>query len=101
METKPYLIFKQNGLLWGVEVACVREIFFLPELKPIAEAPPDILGRSILGGISAVMDLNLRFGICGTSIVWQIERLLYNGKKFELPSLLMKLPKLSRSRKMQ
>ncbi|MEG4862602.1 MULTISPECIES: chemotaxis protein CheW [unclassified Microcoleus] len=63
METKPYLIFKQNGLLWGVEVACVREIFFLPELTPIAEAPPDIVGAiDLRGSILPVMDLNLRFG---------------------------------------
>lgn len=63
METKPYLIFKQNGLLWGVEVACVREIFFLPELTPIAEAPEDIVGAiDLRGSILPVMDLNLRFG---------------------------------------
>jgi len=50
METKPYLIFKQNGLLCGVEVGCVREIFFLPELTPIAEAPQDIVGAIDLRG---------------------------------------------------
>ncbi|MEG4392435.1 chemotaxis protein CheW [Microcoleus sp. BROC3] len=67
METKPYLIFKQNGLLCGVEVGCVREIFFLPELKPIAEAPQDIVGAiDLRGRILPVMDLNLRFGY-----VWQ------------------------------
>ncbi len=63
METKPYLIFKQNGLLCGVEVGCVREIFFLPELTPIAEAPQDIVGAiDLRGSILPVMDLNLRFG---------------------------------------
>ncbi|MBE9093478.1 chemotaxis protein CheW [Tychonema sp. LEGE 07203] len=63
METKPYLIFKQNGLLCGVEVGCVREIFFLPELAPIAEAPQDIVGAiDLRGSILPVMDLNLRFG---------------------------------------
>lgn len=67
METKPYLIFKQNGLLCGVEVGCVREIFFLPELTPIAEAPQDIVGAiDLRGEILPVMDLNLRFGY-----VWQ------------------------------
>jgi len=67
METKPYLIFKQNGLLCGVEVGCVREIFFLPELTPIAEAPQDIVGAiDLRGSILPVMDLNLRFGY-----VWQ------------------------------
>ena len=67
MRTKPYLIFKQNGLLCGVEVGCVREIFFLPELQPIAEAPQDIVGAiDLRGSILPVMDLNLRFGY-----VWQ------------------------------
>lgn len=63
METKPYLIFEHNGLLCGVEVGCVREIFFLPELTPIAEAPEDIVGAiDLRGSILPVMDLNLRFG---------------------------------------
>ncbi|MEG4231246.1 chemotaxis protein CheW [Microcoleus sp. Pol11C3] len=63
METKPYLIFKQNGLLYGVEVGCVREIFFLPELTRIAEAPQDIVGAiDLRGEILPVMDLNLRLG---------------------------------------
>jgi purine-binding chemotaxis protein CheW len=67
METKPYLIFEHNGLLCGVEVGCVREIFFLPELTPIAEAPQDIVGAiDLRGSILPVMDLNLRFGY-----VWQ------------------------------
>ncbi|MEG4284498.1 chemotaxis protein CheW [Microcoleus sp. A006_D1] len=67
METKPYLIFEQNGLLCGVEVGCVREIFFLPELTPIAQAPQDIVGAiDLRGEILPVMDLNLRFGY-----VWQ------------------------------
>jgi len=63
METKPYLIFEHNGLLCGVEVGCVREIFFLPELTTIAEAPEDIVGAiDLRGSILPVMDLNLRFG---------------------------------------
>jgi purine-binding chemotaxis protein CheW len=67
METKPYLIFEQNGLLCGLEVGYVREIFFLPELTPIAEAPQDIVGAiDLRGDILPVMDLNLRFGY-----VWQ------------------------------
>lgn len=67
METKPYLIFEQNGFLYGVEAYCVREIFFLPELTAIAEAPQDIVGAiDLRGEILPVMDLNLRFGY-----VWQ------------------------------
>ena len=67
MEIKPYLIFKQNGFLWGVEACYVREIFFLPELTAIAEAPQDIVGAiDLRGEVLPVMDLNLRFGY-----VWQ------------------------------
>jgi purine-binding chemotaxis protein CheW len=67
METQPYLIFEQNGFLCGVEACCVREIFFLPELTAIAEAPQDIVGAiDLRGEILPVMDLNLRFGY-----VWQ------------------------------
>ena len=67
METKPYLIFEQNGFLYGVEAYSVREIFFLPELTAITEAPQDIVGAiDLRGEILPVMDLNLRFGY-----VWQ------------------------------
>ncbi len=67
METIPYLIFEQNSFLYAVEVCCVREIFFLPELTAIAEAPQDIVGAiDLRGEILPVMDLNLRFGY-----VWQ------------------------------
>ncbi|MEG4970657.1 chemotaxis protein CheW [Microcoleus sp. B6-A1] len=67
METKPYLIFEQNGFLCGIEACYVREIFFLPELTTIAEAPQDIVGAiDLRGEILPVMDLNLRFGY-----VWQ------------------------------
>ena len=67
MDTTPYLIFEQNGFLCGVEACCVREIFFLPELTAVAEAPEDIVGAiDLRGEILPVMDLNLRFGY-----VWQ------------------------------
>lgn len=63
METKPYLIFGQNGSLYGVEALAVQEIFFLPELTPIAEAPLEFVGVvNLRGEILPVMDLNLRFG---------------------------------------
>ncbi len=67
METTSYLIFEQNSFLYAVEVCSVREIFFLPELTAIAEAPQDIVGAiDLRGEILPVMDLNLRFGY-----VWQ------------------------------
>lgn len=63
MEHTSYLIFTLNGLRYGVATEAVREIFFLPELTPIEEAPPDIVGVvNLRGDILAVMDLALRFG---------------------------------------
>jgi purine-binding chemotaxis protein CheW len=67
METTSYLIFEQNSFLYAVEACRVQEIFFLPELTAIAEAPQDIVGAiDLRGEILPVMDLNLRFGY-----VWQ------------------------------
>lgn len=63
MANKPYLIFSLNDLLYGVEAFCVQEIFSLPNLTPIAEAPREIVGVvNLRGDILPVMDLNLRFG---------------------------------------
>jgi purine-binding chemotaxis protein CheW len=63
MTNKPYLIFSINGSLYGVEAFCVREIFSLPNLTPIAEAPVDIVGVvNLRGDILPVIDLNVRFG---------------------------------------
>lgn len=63
MKNKSYLIFEQNNSLYGVEASIVQEIFFLPELTPIAESPLDIVGViNLRGEILPVMDLNLRFG---------------------------------------
>lgn len=58
-----YLIFKINNSLYGVSTLSVKEIFLLPELTPILEAPPGIVGViDVRGQILPVMDLNLRFG---------------------------------------
>ncbi|NER33568.1 MAG: chemotaxis protein CheW [Oscillatoria sp. SIO1A7] len=63
MKYKSYLIFTLNGLRYGVETEAVREIFFLPELTPIEEAPWDIVGvLNLRGYILPVMSLALRFG---------------------------------------
>ena len=63
MKTQYYLIFRHNDSLYGIEATAVQEIFFLPELTPIAEAPRDIVGViNLRGEILPVMDLNLRFG---------------------------------------
>ena len=63
MEHKPYLIFSLHGLHYGVDALLVQEIFLLPELTPIAEAPDDIVGNlNLRGKILPVMDLDLRSG---------------------------------------
>lgn len=63
MEKKPYLIFQLGDSLYGLDALSVQEIFLLPELTPIAEAPDDIIGMiNLRGNIVSVMDLNLRFG---------------------------------------
>ncbi|KOR34196.1 MULTISPECIES: chemotaxis protein CheW [Planktothricoides] len=63
MEHKSYLIFKLNQHRYGLETSVVQEIFFLPELTPVEEAPRDIVGvLNLRGNILPVMDLALRFG---------------------------------------
>lgn len=58
-----YLVFGLHDLLYAVEVENVREIFWLPELTPVEEAPPYIVGIvNVRGNIIPVMDLDLRFG---------------------------------------
>ncbi|MBD1936621.1 chemotaxis protein CheW [Microcoleus sp. FACHB-68] len=63
MENKSYLIFELNGSRYGVEAFCVQEIFFLPELTPITDAPRDIVGVvNLRGNIVPIMDLEVRLG---------------------------------------
>ncbi|NEO39224.1 MAG: purine-binding chemotaxis protein CheW [Moorea sp. SIOASIH] len=70
-----YLTFSLNNSLYGVSTVYVEEIFFLPELTPIPEAYPDIVGViNLRGEILPVMDLNLSFsyqspGYCLTDSV--------------------------------
>ncbi len=63
MENKPYLIFGLHDLHYGIDALLVQEIFYLPELIPIVEAPTDIVGvLNLRGQIVPVMHLNLRLG---------------------------------------
>lgn len=58
-----YLIFRINNSLFAISTLAVKEIFLLPELTPILEAPPGIVGViDVRGQILPVMDLNFRFG---------------------------------------
>jgi purine-binding chemotaxis protein CheW len=58
-----YLIFRINNSLYGISTLSVQEIFLLPELTSIPEAPKGIVGViDLRGEILPVIDLNLRFG---------------------------------------
>ncbi len=63
MNTKPYLIFNLHDVQYGIEANLVKEIFLLPELIPITEAPIDIVGiLNLREKLLPVMDLDLRLG---------------------------------------
>jgi purine-binding chemotaxis protein CheW len=63
MNSKPYLIFSLHGLSYAIATEKVREIFLLPELTPINEAPTDIIGLLYFHGrVIPIMHLDLRFG---------------------------------------
>lgn len=61
--TRPFLIFDLNGALFGLDATLVRESVWLPELAPVEEAPPYIVGiLSLREQLIPVTDLSLRFG---------------------------------------
>jgi purine-binding chemotaxis protein CheW len=63
MSEKSYLTFTLNNSLYGIDTFLVEEVFFLPELTPIPEAPLDIVGVvNLRGDILPIMDLNIRLG---------------------------------------
>ena len=61
---KQYLTFSSESHTFGLESAHVLEIFPLPELQSIAEAPGDIIGLlNIRGRLTPIMHLAKRLGI--------------------------------------
>ncbi len=63
MGIKSYLIFNLQHTRYAIAAESVTEIFLLPELTPVAEAPPDIVGLlNLHSTFIPVMHLNLRFG---------------------------------------
>ena len=63
METQSYLIFSLQEFPFGIAAPHVREIFQLPELTSIADAPGDIIGiLNLRGQILPVMHLAKRLG---------------------------------------
>ena len=57
------LIFNLDDTSFGLDATLVRESMWLPELTPVEEAPPYIVGMfSLRDQLVPVTDLNLRFG---------------------------------------
>jgi purine-binding chemotaxis protein CheW len=60
MENKQYLTFCLHDLQYGIDASLVQEIFPLPELTPITEAPTDMIGiLNLRGQIVPMMHLDL------------------------------------------
>ena len=63
MGIKPYLIFRLHDTRYAIAAAEATEIFLLPELTTVAEAPPDVVGLlNLHSRFVPVMHLDLRFG---------------------------------------
>jgi len=63
MGIKPYLIFNLHNVRYAIAAESVTEIFLLPELTVVAEAPPDVVGLlNLHSEYVPVMHLDLRFG---------------------------------------
>lgn len=63
MDDNHYLVFSLSGLRYGLDIQVVYETIWLPELTPIAEAPPYIAGVfNLRGKIIPVMNLDARLG---------------------------------------
>ncbi len=63
MEAQSFIICSLNDSYYGIDASAVQEIFFLPEVTPVAEVPQDIVGLlNLRGEILPVMDLHLRLG---------------------------------------
>jgi purine-binding chemotaxis protein CheW len=81
MGIKPYLIFNLHHRRYAIAAESVTEIFLLPELTPVAEAPTDIVGLlNLHANFVPVMHLDLRFGhkfdrcnLTDSVIVWSLK----------------------------
>jgi purine-binding chemotaxis protein CheW len=63
MENKQYLTFRLHDLQYGIEAPLVQELFPLPELTFIAEAPTEIIGiLNVRGQIVPMMHFDLLQG---------------------------------------
>ena len=63
MGINPYLIFSLHDTRYAIAANRITEIFLLPELTSVAEAPPDVVGLlNLHSKFVPVMHLDLRFG---------------------------------------
>ena len=63
MGIRPYLIFSLHQTRYAIAAEEVKEVFLLPELTPVAEAPSDVIGLlNLHSNFVSVMHLDLRFG---------------------------------------
>ncbi|TVR08545.1 MAG: chemotaxis protein CheW, partial [Phormidium sp. GEM2.Bin31] len=63
MDLSPYLLFDIARSHYAINAKVVEEVFFLPELTPVAEAPRDIVGMfNLRGTVVPVFDLPHRLG---------------------------------------
>lgn len=63
MDAQHYLIFTLSSSRYGITASAVQELFFLPEITLIAEAPSDIIGViNLRNEILPVVDLHRRLG---------------------------------------
>ena len=63
MASTSFLIFSILGSSFAIDPSAVKEIIWLPEISPIEEAPPYIVGAvNLRGKITPVMDLRMRLG---------------------------------------
>jgi purine-binding chemotaxis protein CheW len=63
MKTHEFLKFRLRQVQYGIPIACVREIFPLPEITPAPEAPGDMIGLlNWRGKVLPVMHLDRRLG---------------------------------------
>lgn len=61
---KQYLTFRSESMKFGLESSHIREIFPLPELQSIAEAPGDVIGLlNLRGHIIPAIHLGKRLGM--------------------------------------
>lgn len=63
MDIKSYLILNLHQTRYAIAAESISEIFLLPEITLVPEAPPDIVGMiNLHGQFVPVMHLDLRFG---------------------------------------